>query len=121
MLFELGQLGSQFDVIRRKYLKDIVLVPFPFTDLSSKKKRQELVISNKQINKCTQDFILLPITSKISSVAASKDSIQIDSSSLSTGSLPKLSAILTHKIYTSEQSLILKVFAKVKNSITYFR
>ncbi len=43
---------------------DIVLVPFPFTDLSNSKKRPGLVISPDKYNKGS-DILILFITSKI--------------------------------------------------------
>ena len=42
---------------------DIVLVPFPFSDLIGKKVRPALVISNTRVNK-TADVILLGITTQ---------------------------------------------------------
>ncbi|HUZ61507.1 MAG TPA: type II toxin-antitoxin system PemK/MazF family toxin [Hanamia sp.] len=47
------------------YLKgDIVLVPFPFSDLTASKVRPAIVISNSTVNK-TNDLILAQITSNI--------------------------------------------------------
>ena len=42
---------------------DIVLVSFPFTDLSSSKRRPALVISPDAFNKRGQDVVLAAITS----------------------------------------------------------
>lgn len=42
---------------------DIVVVNFPFSDLTNSKKRPALVISNKKVNS-TGDYLLLQITSK---------------------------------------------------------
>ena len=43
---------------------DIVLVSFPFTDLTATKKRPALVISPNSINQQNQDLILAAITSQ---------------------------------------------------------
>ena len=43
---------------------DIVLVPFPFTDLSSTKKRPALVVSPDKFNEHAQDVVLVAITSQ---------------------------------------------------------
>src|SRR6266481_4693678 len=44
---------------------DIVLVPFPFTDLSSSKRRPALVVSPDWFNSSNQDLVLVAITSQI--------------------------------------------------------
>ena len=44
---------------------DIVLVPFPFTDRSSTKKRPALVVSPDSFNKHAQDVVLVAITSQL--------------------------------------------------------
>lgn len=45
----------------------IVLVPFPFTDLSAVKRRPALIISNDTYNDATGDVIIAQITSKVNS------------------------------------------------------
>ena len=51
---------------------DIVLVPFPFTDLTSSKKRPALVISPDSFNSQQQDLVVVAITSQLTD---SKDSV----------------------------------------------
>lgn len=46
---------------------DIVLVPFPFTDRSTIKKRPAVVISSKEYNQHRPDVILLAVTSQMGS------------------------------------------------------
>ena len=43
---------------------DIVLVPFPFTDLTSSKRRPALVVSPDSFNQAMQDVVLAAITSQ---------------------------------------------------------
>jgi mRNA interferase MazF len=43
---------------------DIVIVNFPFSDLSKAKKRPALIISNHLVNR-TGDYLLVQISSKI--------------------------------------------------------
>ena len=43
---------------------DIVIINFPFTDLTSTKKRPALIISNDVVNQ-TSDYLLVQITSKL--------------------------------------------------------
>lgn len=42
---------------------DVVIVPFPFSDLPKSKKRKALVISNRDFNRANGSTILLMITS----------------------------------------------------------
>lgn len=44
---------------------DIVLVPFPFTDQSSTKKRPTVVVSSRQYNSVRADLVLIAVTSQI--------------------------------------------------------
>jgi len=45
---------------------DVVLVPFPFTDLSATKQRPALVLSPERLNKIRPDLVLAAITSQVS-------------------------------------------------------
>lgn len=71
----------------------IVLVPFPFSDLKSSKKRPVLMLTNPDIN---GDFIALAVTSKGYHVG----SLELTKESMLTGSLPCQSWIRTDKIFT---------------------
>ncbi len=42
---------------------DILLVPIPFTDLSSQKRRPVIVISNNAYNQATSDMVVVAMTS----------------------------------------------------------
>lgn len=44
---------------------DIILVPFPFTDQSSSKKRPAVIISSARYNNERPDFIIMAIISQI--------------------------------------------------------
>ena len=85
-------------------LGTVVLIPFPFTDLSSTKLRPAVIISkNNEIN---EDIIVAFISSKISnslcSILITKDSVEFVSSGLK-----KESEIRLNKIATLNKSLIL--------------
>lgn len=87
---------------------DIILVPFPFTDLVSKKTRPALVVSKK----CGQDIVAVAITSK-----SSKNSVKIDDMSLVQGRLPLVSYVLYGKIVTLHTSLVKKAVARVRPAV----
>ena len=44
---------------------DIVLVPFPFTDLTTTKQRPGLIISSDAFNASRDDLVLLAVTSQL--------------------------------------------------------
>jgi mRNA interferase MazF len=86
---------------------DIVLVPFPFTDLSSAKQRPALVISPDAFNRANQDVVLLAITSQIPP-SLGADEFLIPANELSACGLPKPSLVRLMKIFTLHQRLILQ-------------
>jgi len=45
---------------------DVVLVPFPFTDQTTTKKRPAVVVSSDEYNKARPDLILMAVTSHLS-------------------------------------------------------
>ncbi len=92
---------------------DIVLVPFPFTDLSSAKQRPALVISKSDYNKKTEDIITCGITSNLQNA---DNSVLIDDNDLSEGTLRAKSRVKVGKIFTLKQSLVRKTVAKLKTT-----
>jgi mRNA interferase MazF len=48
---------------------DIVLVPFPFTDQSTTKKRPALIVSSDSYNRQRPDIIIMAVTSQMRSIS----------------------------------------------------
>ena len=67
--------------------RDIILIPIPFTDLSSNKKRPVIIVSNNLYNKNNPDIIVVAWTSNL--IFKSEYCIEVDSNNLETGKLPK--------------------------------
>jgi mRNA interferase MazF len=89
---------------------DILLIPIPFTDLSSNKKRPVLVLSNNDYNNKTEDIIVAAITSNLTA----KDYIvMLGNKDLEEGSLKVDSCIRVDKIYTLSQSIVISRFGAV--------
>ena len=80
--------------------KDVVLIPFPYSDLTGSKKRPALIISNKLVNK-TQDRICCLITSQ-----RPRDGVFINS--FESGKLPFKSWIKPHRLFTIHEKIIRK-------------
>ena len=93
---------------------DILLIPIPYSDLTSNKKRPVLVLSNDEYNTKTEDIIVVAITSNITS---KEYSILISNKDLQEGNLQVNSCIRVDKIYTLSQSIVIKKFGAVKPEI----
>lgn len=83
---------------------DIVLVPFPFSDQTTIKKRPAVIISSDAYNNLSADCIIMAVTSQISKVSGVGECLIEDWSG---AGLLKPSAIKS-AISTIEQRLILK-------------
>ena len=90
--------------------RDIVLVPFPFTDLSTVKKRPVLVMSKTADNKLSEDLVTCAITSKNRKFSYS---LIIDNENIEKGSLPVQSVILISKLFTIERGLVVNQIGKL--------
>ena len=76
---------------------DVVLVPFPFTDLSTAKQRPALVVSSDALNSAREDVIVVAITSQVPTKLAD-DELSIPSADLNACGLPKASIVRLSKI-----------------------
>lgn len=88
--------------------REIVLVPFPYSDLFFAKRRPVLVISNNTYNKSFPDAVVCVITSNL---WRDKYSLLLKDADLEVGILPEVSVIKCHKLFTVQQSKILKKFS----------
>ena len=94
---------------------DVVLVPFPFTDLSAVKQRPALVLSPDRLNKARVDIVVAAITSQIPEVIG-EDDILLSAADQQAAGLPKASIIKLGKIFTIHQGLIRKKLGRVPDS-----
>jgi len=89
---------------------NIVLIPVPFTDLSSQKRRPVIVISNDDYNRRSSDVVVVAMTSN---PIAGPFSFQITTADLMLGSLNRPGTVRVDKIYTLHQSLMVTTFGRV--------
>jgi len=89
---------------------DIVLIPIPFTDLSSQKRRPVIVISNDNYNQAAPDMVVVAMTSN---PMLTLYSFTITPADLTIGSLNRPGTVRVDKLYTLEQTLIVKTFGRV--------
>lgn len=82
--------------------RDIVLIPFPYTDLTGAKLRPALIISNENINK-NSDRICCLITSN-----PTNEGLEIKKLNFQEGKLPFKSWIKPHRIFTIDSRIVNK-------------
>ena len=83
----------------------IVLVSFPFTDLSSSKRRPALVLSPDSFNAAGEDLVLAAVTSHITD---DPNAVRLWRGDFVAGRLPKPSMVKATKLFTMHPSLIVK-------------
>jgi len=91
-----------------KFVKgDVVVVPFPFSDLTQAKRRPALVIVTLE----GDDLILCQITSQ-----AIKDNyaISLDDKDFETGSLKQISNVRPNRIFTADSHIVLYKVGNLK-------
>jgi mRNA interferase MazF len=87
---------------------DVVVIPFPYSDLTNSKRRPAIVLAESSSN----DLILCQITSK-----EIKDSfaIELSDDDFSQGSLHKMSNIRPNKLFTADLKIILYKIGSLKS------
>ena len=81
---------------------DVVILPFPFSDLSASKKRPALVIAPLQSH---NDVILCMITSKN---VRDSSAIPLEQRDFTSGNLPRSSNIRPNRLFTADSAIILR-------------
>ena len=90
---------------------DILLVPFPFTDQTSSKKRPAVIISSNACNQKKPDLIIMAITSQISSPLSFGELQIID---FAAAGLIKAS-VIKPVISTIEKSLVIRKLGQLQD------
>ena len=88
---------------------DIVVIPFPFSDLSGSKKRPALVLADLQ----GDDIILCQITSQ---QVKDKYAISVKESDFKSGKLTAPSNIRPNRIFTADKNIIIKKAASLNEA-----
>ncbi|NIJ51616.1 type II toxin-antitoxin system PemK/MazF family toxin [Dyadobacter arcticus] len=94
-----------------KFIKgEIVVIPFPFSDLSGSKKRPALVLADLE----GDDILLCQITSQ-----SGKDfrAVSLISSDFESGSLPIDSFIRPARIFTADKGIIIRKAGLVRDKV----
>ena len=91
---------------------DILIVPFPFSDLRGVMQRPVLVISRSEYNNGCEDIITCGITSNLKNTQCS---VLLDNNDLIEGGIPKKSRIKVDKLFTLEKSIVKKKIARLNS------
>ena len=92
---------------------DIVLVPIPFSDMSSAKRRPVIVISGDSYQTSTTDMVVVAMTSNL---APTPYSFVLNQEDLVAGTLKHASRVRVDKIYSLAQSIAIKTFGHVTDA-----
>ncbi len=92
---------------------EIVVVPFPFSDLSNIKQRPVLILSKDSNNKNSDDIITCGITSNLKDI---QYSVLIENGDLEMGNIPTKSRIKVDKLFTLDKKIIKKKVAKINKT-----
>jgi mRNA interferase MazF len=89
----------------------VVLVPFPFTDLSDRKRRPALVVSPPGFHK--KDLVLCAITSQLPR-RSSEWEASLQAEDMVEKTLPKPSVVKVGKLFTMHRNLIARKFGNAQ-------
>ena len=93
--------------------RDIILIKFPFSNLTGAKVRPALVLSNDKYNKYNLDTVVVAMTSNIN---PSEYKVFVENQDLESGYLPLKSAVRVDKPFSILQSKVLKKQAKLNQT-----
>ena len=92
----------------------MVVVPFPYSDLTSVKRRPVLIVSNDTYNVRSDDVVTCGITSNPKSMP---HSVLLTNDFLVEGEIPMKSQIKADKLFTISKSRISKKVALASDSV----
>lgn len=90
--------------------RDLLLVPFPFSDQSGKKVRPVVVVSNDEFNRHSEDVIVVSVTSN---VTKDKYTVALSDNDLEEGELMDVCCIKVESILRLDKQLVIKKIGKI--------
>lgn len=92
--------------------KELVLLPYPFSDQGGSKVRPAIIVSNDNFNKRCEDCVMVPLTTVI---REEPFSLIINQDSLESGKLLKQSRVRIDKLFTIKKGLIMLKIGKISD------
>ena len=93
--------------------REVVLLPFPFTDLSANKKRPVLIL---KLPNFQGDFLAVQITSQ----SGFENALALQQNDFELGLLPKTSYVRPDKLITLNESLVVQRMGRISEG-TFIR
>ena len=90
--------------------RDLLLVPVPFSDLTSRKVRPVVVLSNDRHNREEQDILVAGVTSNLS---PRPYAVILDAAQLEEGTIRHRSIVRSDKVFSISQAIVLARFGRV--------
>lgn len=94
--------------------RDLLLVPFPFSDQSGRKVRSVIIISNYSFNEDSKDILVVAFTSNLSK---DKYSIPLTNRNVEEGNLLTPCCIRVENILKIDKELIIKKIGKIRKDV----
>lgn len=89
--------------------RDIILIPFPYSDLTGFQQRPALIISNEKVNK-NEDRICCLITTN-----AHKEDLEVKKDCFEEGKLPFKSFVKPHRIFSISEKIIKRKICSINH------
>ena len=89
---------------------ELIGIPFPYSDLTTRKKRPVLVLTSTDSH---GDFMGLAVTSVLTKDLA----VAIDTKSMTYGHLPRSSWARCDKIFTLSETLVVRNYGTLKSAV----
>ena len=93
---------------------DLLLMPFPYSDLSGKKVRPVVVVSNDQFNTTSQDLIVCCVTSNVSKEFYT---VMLSRKEVLDGKLFEDCCIKVENIAKIEKSQVIKKIGRIQKNV----
>src|SRR3989344_2407142 len=92
--------------------RDLLLVPFPFSDQSGRKVRPIIVISNNNFNENSEDILIVGVTSNVNK---GEYNLKLENKDLEDVKLITNCTIKVENILKLDKNLIIKRIGKIKS------
>lgn len=90
--------------------RDLLLVPFPFSDQSGRKARPVIVISNNEFNRDSDDIIVVGVTSNI---LKDEYTLNLTNNNLDEGKLSTTCCIKIENVLKLDKEMIIKKIGRI--------